>query len=221
MYCTRSLRSRAFAALAVSLLPAAGSASLSCAGEAAKATSELPESFEVPAASPGVRIHEDTGFLATTTHVGPVRLCGQLSEVDSVWQEVTDTVVGSEGVEWPAKIVHFEKGTTLWFESSWSDYAVVWRASTDSPRFHTRRGVRVGIRLATMLDQGLQIDPLFHRGSLALWVWPDSVFVEVDSSAEARIVGNPTERTIRLVAESAVVTRVDFPGFCARRRGPF
>src|SRR6266571_4684203 len=67
--------------------------------------------------------------------IGGVRLCQPLSAVPDRFPLARDTVMESEGVRWPAKVVPLSGGWEIVFEASWIDTSHVWHISTNRPRY--------------------------------------------------------------------------------------
>src|ERR1051325_7348857 len=86
--------------------------------------------------------------------LGLIHACDALTSINRAFPQARDTLIKSEGARWPAKIAHLERGTWVLFESSWADTTHLWRFSTNSPRFHTRRGYAVGARIGDLIAKG-------------------------------------------------------------------
>jgi hypothetical protein len=74
---------------------------------------------------------------------------------------------------------------SILFESSWADTSHLWRISTNSPRFESRSGLRVGSRVDKLLARGDSLEAEYAEGRLALYLPRDTVGFLIDDSSEA------------------------------------
>ena len=126
-----------------------------------------------------------SGGTITRDGVGVVRLCQPLSVVGERFPSAWDTLVTSEEVEWPVKVVRVASGHIL-FEASWRDTAHVWRISTNDPRYRTERGYRVGVTLGYLLDKGEKLTFKYEEGFIVVTLGSEQVsFLPDDSTARA------------------------------------
>lgn len=121
----------------------------------------------------------------TSVGLGLLRLCDSLATVEAYWPESRDTVLESEGVEWPGRVIAIQPATYLLFESSWADSTRVWRISTNDSTFRTESGVRPGMSIAAL--RGLRLSLVVHleEGSVVLDLGDDSVGAVLDERALA------------------------------------
>src|SRR5437870_990389 len=83
-----------------------------------------------------------------------LRLCGLLRDANIAFQDVRDTVMtGEDGSGWPSKVVTVRGDEWIIVESSWIDRTHVWRFTTNSSKYQTPHGARVGMSLQDLLDR--------------------------------------------------------------------
>jgi hypothetical protein len=70
--------------------------------------------------------------MITRAGLGGIRICQPLAAVASQFPSARDTVIESEGTEWPANLVRLGDGRRILVEASWADTGHVWRITTDS-----------------------------------------------------------------------------------------
>jgi len=124
--------------------------------------------------------------------LGGVRVCQSLASVASQFPLARDTVVESEGEAWPAKLVRLVDGSRILFEASWADTGHIWRISTDSRHYHTRRGWRPGNTLGELRTKGEQLEFEYEEGYIVITLVSDQVsFTPDDSTASAFLMRSP------------------------------
>jgi len=133
-------------------------------------------------------------FIISASGVGGVRLCQPLSVVRDRFPTARDTVIQSESLEkWPAKIVHLTKGENVLFESSWIDTTHIWRASTNSLRYRTKRGYRVGTTLGVLHQRHERLRFSYAEGDIVITLVSENVdFMPDDSTARLFLHRSPT-----------------------------
>ncbi|SRR6266446_9510453 len=115
-----------------------------------------------------------------------VHLCDALAQIVSLFPSARDTIVRGEGdSKWPSKVLQVGADGSILFESSWVDTSHVWRISTNSPRFESRSGLRVGSRVDKLLARGDSLEAEYAEGRLALYLPRDSVGFLIDPNSEA------------------------------------
>ena len=125
-------------------------------------------------------------FVLDSNALGPMKLCARLASVGRVFPQARDTVIRAEGnTRWPAKIVSLDSTTWVFVESSWADTTHVWRISTNSPRFRTRRGYRVGMKLGELISKGEHFTAEIAEGQLGLLIVSERIGLGIDDQAAA------------------------------------
>src|SRR5215472_7184683 len=94
--------------------------------------------------------------------IDPVTFCSPLQDLQKLFPKARSTVRGSEDQEWKAKIVGLGKGQWLLAEGSWLDSTRIWRLTTNSNRYVTINGIRVGDTVQSLVDRHFDID--FNEG---------------------------------------------------------
>ena len=159
--------------------------------------------------------------LITGTSLAGVNLCDPLTRVDSVFPAARDTVVTSEGEGWPSRIVALSPDAYMLFESSWADTLHVWRISTNSTRFQSRGGLRVGQTIDRLIANGDSLEFEYPEGGLALNVPRDSVGFLVDDRSTAefsrRFDYHSNPRTV--LSPRARITSLVIVADCRRSSG--
>ena len=143
--------------------------------------------------------------LITGRSIAGITMCDPLSRVDSAFGRVRDSVIVGEDGEtgWHSKVVVLAPGEWILFESSWVDSLRVWRASTNSPRFRTRRQLRVGRSIGDVLATRDSLEFQYPEGYLIITLLPEDISFQVDdSSATAfwrrfQYQGNPLDALSR------------------------
>jgi len=124
--------------------------------------------------------------------LGGVRICQPLAAIGSQFPLARDTFVESEGEAWPAKFVRLDDGSRILFEASWADTGHIWRISTDSRHYHTRRGWRHGNTLGELRTKGEQLEFEYEEGYIVITLVSDQVsFTPDDSTASAFLRRSP------------------------------
>jgi hypothetical protein len=123
--------------------------------------------------------------LITGSQIAGIRICDPLSRIDSAFARARDTlIIGEDGeTGWASKIVHVALGEWILFESSWVDSLRVWRVSTNSPRFRTRRQLRVGSSIRDVLATRDSLDFEYPEGYLIITVVSEGISFQVDDSS--------------------------------------
>jgi hypothetical protein len=123
--------------------------------------------------------------LITSHRIAGITMCDPLSRVDSAFRQVRDTLIVGEDDEtgWASKIVVLAPDEWILFESSWVDSLRVWRASTNSPRFRTRRQLRVGRSMGDVLATRDSLDFQYPEGYLLITLVPEDISFQVDDSS--------------------------------------
>lgn len=129
-----------------------------------------------------------SAFALDSNALGPIRACDSLATIHRVFAQARDTSIHGEGdSQWPARIIRFGDGTWLLFETSWADTTHVWRFSTNSPRFRTRRGYHVGTRLGELVARGERVTAELAEGQVGFELVSEKIGFEADARSEARV----------------------------------
>jgi hypothetical protein len=81
--------------------------------------------------------------------MGDIRLCDNISEVAKRYKSVEKkSFEGDEGVSWTGKKVKLSDGEWILLEASWIDSTKIWRISTNSKKYITVNGFRIGDNVA-------------------------------------------------------------------------
>jgi len=124
--------------------------------------------------------------------LGGVRICQPMAAIASQFPLARDTVVESEGEAWPAKLVRLDDGSRILFEASWADTGHVWRISTNSHHYRTRRGWRPGNTLSELRTKGERLEFGYEEGYIVITLVSDQVsFTPDDSTASAFLRRSP------------------------------
>ncbi len=124
--------------------------------------------------------------------IGGVGLCQLMSAVHVRFPLARDTLMESEGVRWPAKVVPLGGGQQILFEASWIDTTHVWRIGTNSPRYRTPRGYRVGMTLGDVRAKGEKLRFGYAEGYIVITLVSDQVdFLPDDSTAREFLSRSP------------------------------
>ena len=117
-----------------------------CQGRAPDARDSREPSSARPASvaqASGVSLRQGDEVVRARLMAGVV-LCSPLARIDSLYPQARDTVVESEGQQWPAKRVELALGHWILFESPGPDETQISRISSNSPVFHTISGLHAG-----------------------------------------------------------------------------
>ncbi len=119
--------------------------------------------------------------------LGSLHACDRLSTINRAFPQARDTVIHGEGdSRWPAKMAHLDHDTWVIFESSWADTTHLWTIRTNSLRFRTRRGYRVGMKVGDLIKKGEHFTAELAEGQLGLTLVSENIGVGIDASAEAK-----------------------------------
>ena len=120
-------------------------------------------------------------------------LCQPLSTIPRKFPLARDTIIESEGSQWPAKVLRLSDGGEVLFESSWVDTTHVWVISTTSPMHRTAHGYRVGMSLGDLRAKGEQLRFNYAEGYIVITLIADQVeFSPDDGTAAAFLNRSPT-----------------------------
>jgi len=165
----------------------------------------------VLAASPAcARAQRDA--VLSTKGLGGVAMCAPLEQVRSVFPQVRDTVLRDPDWEtsWLAKVAYLGGGEWVLFDPGWDDPAHLRAIETNSPRYRTGRGYRVGMRVRDLVDRGEPMEMHFEEGVLVVRLLADSVAFLIDDAAAERFFQqhpNYTEASVRDLPPDARIAR--------------
>ncbi len=124
--------------------------------------------------------------LITSRTIGGLHMCESLRRVNALFPGARDTLVTGEGdTGWPSKIVSLGNAEWALFESSWIDTTHLWRATTNSPRYRTAHGVRVGMSIDDLLQRQERMEFSYPEGYVVATLARDSVSFLVDDHSAA------------------------------------
>ncbi len=122
----------------------------------------------------------------TARGIGALRLCEALRRVNGLFPVARDTIIAGEGdSRWPSKVVSLGSSEWMIFESSWIDTTHVWRIATNSPRYQTLHGARVGMSINDLLRHGDALEFSYPEGYVVITLHQDSVSFLVDDHSAA------------------------------------
>ena len=138
----------------------------------------------------------------TDAGLGPARFCMPLSTAAASLGQAHDTLVESEEVRWPAKIVSLPDGGRVFLESSWIDSTRLWRVSTTSPSVRTRAGTHVGMTISELPPASGPLSVTYPEGQWVLVLEGDNAFALLDTATERGVYADtallyPLERIPR------------------------
>lgn len=122
-------------------------------------------------------------LIITGDGLATVRVCARLDTIAAVFDSVRDTLIESEGLSWPAKVVTIGDGDAV-FSSSWSDTVRVWTIIVSSPSVRTRRGYSVGMTVGSIMRAGEVLTAHVGEGMLSLQLAGEHIGAQVDDAAE-------------------------------------
>jgi len=160
---------------------------------------------------------QDSALAIGAGRIGPTQLCDSLQTVVHHWQAVRDTQIQSEGITWPARLVDLGEENVL-FESSWLDHQLIWRVSTDSRRFQSAHGIKIGMLLGDVVTRRIELILRREEGAFVIDVPVDGITISVDESSSRRISSDTTSRSLAALAGDAMITRLAVTGDCRSRR---
>ena len=177
----------------------------------------LPIWLSVVATTFAQSLGAQTPVVLDSNALGPIRACAPLSVVNRVFPSARDTVIrGEDNSPWPAKVVSLDSSTWLTVESSWADTLHVWTIRTNSSRFHTRRGYRVGMRLGNLIAKGEHFTAEIAEGQLGLTLVSEGIGVGIDARSAAQFPDDwpaGQDATTRLNPD-AIITVLAAGGSC-------
>ena len=81
--------------------------------------------------------------------MGDIRLCDNISDVAKRFKFVENmSLEGDEGVSWTGKKIKLSDSEWILLEASWIDSSKIWRISTNSKKYTTENGYRIGDNVA-------------------------------------------------------------------------
>src|SRR5258708_3402508 len=126
-------------------------------------------------------------FVLDSNALGSLRACELLSTINRTFPEARDTMIhGEGGSQWPAKIAYLDRHSYVIFESSWTDTTHLWTIRTNSPRFRTRRGYHVGMRVGDLINKVEHFTAELAEGQLGLTLVSENIGVGIDARARAK-----------------------------------
>ena len=105
----------------------------------------------------GTTVAAQGDSIVSATALAGIHLCEPLSGLTGRLPKLRDTTVESEGTQWPGKLLRLNGGAQILFEASWADKSHIWRITTNSVRFRTSRGARVGMTVGALRDTGVRL----------------------------------------------------------------
>ena len=174
---------------------------------------------------PDERTGDDRGtppareLLLTEAGLGPARFCMPLDEAAATLGQAQDTVVGSEEVQWPAKVVVLPDGGRVLLESSWIDSSHLWRVGTTSVAVRTRAGARVGMTVGELPAASSPLSVEFPEGQLVLVLGADSASALLDTASERAVYAHPgmDSNALGHIPRTARVRELVSAGSCQHR----
>jgi hypothetical protein len=89
--------------------------------------------------------NQDNDFIIDSTRVGDIKLCDNISDVIIRYQNTKFmNFEGDEGVTWKGLKIILPDNEWLLLEASWIDSNRIWRISTNSIKYTTVNGYKVG-----------------------------------------------------------------------------
>jgi hypothetical protein len=101
-------------------------------------------------------IKADNDFVIDSTRVGDIKLCDNISEIANKYQDTKPMEFeGDEGVTWKGLKITLPDNEWIIIEASWIDQNRIWRISTNSKKYSTVNGYKVGDQILKLKkDQG-------------------------------------------------------------------
>jgi hypothetical protein len=92
---------------------------------------------------------QENDFLIDSTKVGNIKLCDKISEVIKNYPHTeTMNFEGDEGVTWKGQKIILPNNEWIIIEASWVDSNRIWRISTNSTKYTTVNGYKVGDKIS-------------------------------------------------------------------------
>ncbi len=112
--------------------------------------------------------------------IGIINLGDSLSSIDRKFSDIKNRTITSEGIEWDAKLISLENGEWILAESTTND-GLISRLHTNSKKFKTDSGIKLGDELATILKNKENVGVNIDEGFLSLRLYKEGVSVSIDS----------------------------------------
>jgi len=124
----------------------------------------------------------------SSTAIAGVRVCDPLTSVRKAFPQARDTLIGdeSDSDSTPGTIVHLSEDQWILFETSSLDPTRIWRIATNSPRYRTGHGYRVGMSVDQILRRGEKLSFGYPEGYLAIDIVSENIGFQVEESAARR-----------------------------------
>jgi hypothetical protein len=91
-------------------------------------------------------------YLIDSTRLGNINLCKEIKELVGQFKSMKDTILegDEEGVSWIGKKISLTPGEWILVEASWLDSTKICRISTNSKRYKTTNGYKIGDMVSKM-----------------------------------------------------------------------
>jgi hypothetical protein len=112
--------------------------------------------------------------------IGIIHLGDSLASIDKKFSNVENQIITSEGIEWNAKLISLENGEWILAESTTND-GLISRLHTNSKKFKTNSGIKLGNKLSAILKNKEDIGVNIDEGFLSLRLYKEGVSISIDS----------------------------------------
>ena len=87
-------------------------------------------------------------YVIDSNRMGDIQLCDKISDIIKGYTNVKHMrFEGDEGESWPGEKIMLDKKEWILIEASWIDTTRIWRISTNSPKYTTVNGYKIGDKI--------------------------------------------------------------------------
>ena len=137
-------------------------------------------------------------LLITANRLGRVPSCATLASIKQSYPGSRDTLTPTEDPEThqAGVVVDLGSGERTLYVASWTDSSHAWTLGTNSPRFHTRRGLHVGSTYSDVLRTGDSLEFSLPEGFVVATIVPEGISFMVDDRSATRFYNRFSEANL-------------------------
>lgn len=92
---------------------------------------------------------QENDFIIDSSRVGDIKLCDKISDIIKKYpNSIAMEFEGDEGVTWKGQKILLAANEWILIEASWLDSTKIWRISTNSTKYSTVNGYKVGDKIS-------------------------------------------------------------------------
>jgi hypothetical protein len=163
-------------------------------------------------------------FIIDSTRIGEIRICNKISELSELFKSTSDTTLeGDEEVSWKGKLINLPDDEWILVEASWIDSTSIWRITTNSKKYTTINGYKVGDHINKIKLQQDKIEysengvPAFEVKSknVSFWVTIESKYSD-DFYQRIEKQTTPIDN-FEIIDSNSTIQTITISGSCKNR----